>query len=51
MLDRIQKPFMTVDTGEAYQPLRLTYDLYDSTALIAALNQINCLTKNAAGDS
>jgi hypothetical protein len=51
MFDRLQKPFMTVETGEAYQPLRLTYDLYDSTALIAALNNMKCLTKGAAGDS
>jgi hypothetical protein len=51
MFDRLQKPFMTVETGEAYQPLRLTYDLYDSAALIEVLNNLKCLTKNPVGDS
>jgi hypothetical protein len=51
MFDRLQKPFMTVETGEAYQPLRLTYDLIDKNQLIAVLNKLACLTKNATGDS
>jgi hypothetical protein len=51
MFDRLQKPFLTVETGEAYQPLRLTYDLYDSSALVEALNNLKCLTKNTTNDS
>jgi hypothetical protein len=51
MFDRLQKPFMTVETGEAYQPLRLTYDLYDSAALLEVLNNLKCLSKGAGGDS
>ena len=27
MFDRLQKPFLTVETGEAYQPIRLTYEI------------------------
>lgn len=51
MFDRLQKPFMTVETGEAYQPLRLTYDLINKDRLVETLNKLQCLTKNPAGDS
>jgi hypothetical protein len=47
MFDRLQKPFLTVETGEAYQPIRLTYDLHDqSTGLVSALEDLQCLEKN-----
>lgn len=52
MFDRLQqKPFLTVETGEAYQPLRLTYRLSEKEPVIALLNKLACLTKSPAGDS
>lgn len=51
MFDRLQKPFLTVETGEAYQPLRLSYRLSDKQALLDVLNKTNCLTKNPSADS
>jgi hypothetical protein len=51
MFDRLQKPFLTVETGEAYQPLRLTYDLLDKQRLVDTLTKMKCLTKNPSGDS
>jgi|GEM_PF-1039465 len=47
MFERLQKPFLTVETGEAYQPIRLTYELYQKDALIAILNKLKCCEKNA----
>lgn len=46
MFDRLQKPFLTVETGEAYQPIRLTYHLYQKEKLVDALNSLKCLEKN-----
>lgn len=53
MFERLQKPFLTVETGEAYQPIRLTYDLNASNknALIEALSQLQCLEKNPTANS
>jgi hypothetical protein len=51
MFDRLQKPFLTVETGEAYQPLRLTYNVLQKDALVALLNKLSCMTKNQAADS
>ena len=51
MFDRLQKPFLTVETGEAYQPLRLTYDIFKKDELVKLLDGIKCLTKNPAADS
>ncbi|MES2218064.1 MAG: hypothetical protein V4501_06610 [Pseudomonadota bacterium] len=51
MFDRLQKPFLTVETGEAYQPLRLTYELVDKQPLIDTLNRLQCLTKTPGTDS
>jgi hypothetical protein len=51
MFDRLQKPFLTVETGEAYQPLRLTYQLADKQRLIDTLNHLQCLTKTPGTDS
>ncbi len=45
MFDRLQKPFLTVETGEAYQPIRLTYALHDAEALAKRLDQLSCLTR------
>lgn len=49
MFERLQKPFLTVETGEAYQPIRLSYHLHDKEKLIATLNQLQCLQKSASG--
>ncbi len=43
MFERLQKPFLTVETGEAYQPVRLTYQILQKDKLIAALKKIHCL--------
>lgn len=47
MFDRLQKPFLTVETGEAYQPLRLTYTLFQEQALEKLLDSMSCMTRNA----
>lgn len=46
MFERLQKPFLTVETGEAYQPIRLTYELFQKENLVESLNQLKCLEKN-----
>jgi len=51
MLDRLQKPFLKVDTGEAYQPIRLNYEVFNKEELIQALNKLTCLHKNTAPNS
>ena len=51
MFERLQKPFLTVETGEAYQPIRLTYTLSRPSELVAALSNLKCLEKNPAGNS
>jgi hypothetical protein len=54
MFDRLQKPFLTVETGEAYQPLRLTYQLADNfnkAQLVDILNNLQCLIKSPSNDS
>lgn len=42
MFERMQKPFLTVETGEAYQPIRLTYDLLQKDKFIARMNDLKC---------
>jgi hypothetical protein len=51
MFERLQKPFLTVETGEAYQPIRLTYDMLDKDKLIATLNELKCCKKNTSANS
>lgn len=46
MFDRIQKPFLTVETGEAYQPIRLTYEVANKNDLIQKLESLQCIQKN-----
>jgi len=46
MFERLQKPFLTVETGEAYQPIRLTYNLSKKEEVIEALNSLKCCEKN-----
>ena len=42
MFERLQKPFLTVETGEAYQPIRLTYELAQPDQIESALNALKC---------
>ena len=46
MFDRLQKPFLTVETGEAYQPIRLSYVVSDKEKLFAALDKLQSIQKN-----
>ncbi len=51
MFDRLQKPFLTVETGEAYQPIRLTYQLTNKERFIDALEKLQCIQKNPTPNS
>lgn len=51
MFERLQKPFLTVETGEAYQPIRLNYDLHQQERLIEALNKLKCCEKTSHGNA
>ncbi len=51
MFDRLQKPFLTVETGEAYQPLRLTYILFQKDKIFEILDKLECTTKTPNGDT
>ncbi|HVY53014.1 MAG TPA: hypothetical protein VHA13_00655 [Gammaproteobacteria bacterium] len=50
MFERMQKPFLTVETGEAYQPIRLTYHVADMDKLVAQLNSLKCIEKHPSGN-
>jgi hypothetical protein len=51
MFDRLQKPFLTVETGEAYQPIRLTYTLLQPERLTQTLESLQCMKKNTTPNS
>lgn len=51
MFERLQKPFLTVETGEAYQPIRLTYTLHDKDQLTTFLNKLGCCEKTPHANS
>jgi hypothetical protein len=51
MFERLQRPFLTVETGEAYQPIRITYNVSQKDKLIAAINQLKCCEKSTNGES
>ncbi len=51
MFDRLQKPFLTVETGEAYQPIRLTYELSQKDSVVQALEKLKCIQKNPTANS
>ncbi len=51
MFERLKKPFLTVETGEGYQPIRLTYEISQREPLIEALNHLKCLEKSHGGES
>jgi hypothetical protein len=42
MFERLQKPFLTVETGEAYQPIRISYELLQKEKLDSVLQKIKC---------
>lgn len=43
MFERLQKPFLTVETGEAYQPIRVAYDLLQPDKLDDAFSKLKCM--------
>jgi len=43
MFERLQKPFLTVETGEAYQPVRIAYQLLQPEKLVSAFEDMKCL--------
>lgn len=51
MLNRAEKSFLTVETGEAYQPIRLVYNVLDKAALLTILNGLHCLEKGTSAGS
>lgn len=51
MFDRLQRPFLTVETGEAYQPVRLTYETYQADQFVDMLEKLQCIQKNASLNS
>lgn len=51
MFERLQKPFLTVETGEGYQPIRLSYEIFKRDELVAALNNLKCCEKSPSGES
>lgn len=51
MFDRLQKPFLTVETGEAYQPIRLTYTIHQPEKLAQTLEDLRCMKKNPTPNS
>jgi hypothetical protein len=50
IFERLQKPFLTVETGEAYQPIRLAYNLHKKNQLIDLLENSQCCQKHADND-
>ncbi len=51
MFDRLQKPFLTVETGEAYQPVRLAYTLHDPNQFVQTLENLKCIQRNSMPNS
>lgn len=49
MFERLQKPFLTVETGEAYQPIRVAYDIVQPDKLKTALAAFKCLETKPNG--
>jgi hypothetical protein len=51
MFDRLQKPFLTVETGEAYQPIRISYEILQPEKLADSLEKLQCIEKNPTPNS
>lgn len=50
MFERLQKPFLTIETGEAYQPVRITYEVLQPDVITNALNKLECLEQKHASN-
>lgn len=50
MFERLQKPFLTVETGEAYQPIRVSYQITNKSKLIEAFEKLGCLERKNSSD-
>ncbi len=51
MFDRLQKPFLTVETGEAYQPIRLMFSVSQQESLVQILEKLDCIQKSSSANS
>jgi len=51
MFERLQKPFLTVETGEAYQPIRICYLIRQKDKLVETLNHLKCCETNSSATS
>lgn len=49
MFERLQKPFLTVETGEAYQPIRISYELLKPDLLNKTLSKLKCVDLKSHG--
>lgn len=49
MFERLQKPFLTVETGEAYQPIRIAYDLLQPEKLNTVIAALKCIEAKKGG--
>lgn len=45
MFERLQKPFLTVETGEAYQPIRISYHIHQAEKLKQTLDHFKFLDR------
>lgn len=46
MFEHTADSFLTIETGEAYQPVRLTYLIKDKDNLLEKLNKLKCIEKD-----
>ena len=51
MFERLQKPFLTVETGEAYQPIRISYELLQPDHINKTLSKLQCIDAKSHGNS
>ena len=51
MFDHVPQPYLTVETGEAYQPVRLVYEINHAQNLIQCLNRLKCIQKSSVAHS
>lgn len=49
MFERLQKPFLTVETGEAYQPIRISYALLQADQFNAKIAALKCIEAKKGG--
>jgi hypothetical protein len=51
MFERLEKPFLTIETGEAYQPVRIAYDVLEQGKLKNALDTLKCIEAKGKQDN